>query len=401
MKTYTVFVESNYINVANFFVFEVFMISAVFFLTSDISGRLNHFSLKLGDTKRIFVLSPPLLGGGLCSTNIVRASIMLALRAFSILIILGTALSMEGRTIDVRDSRRAMVLAPAPVNVSKEARPLFEAARSRRGSCQITYKGFLYFGIIYADKRLGCEFDVRSLGNQIKIKTDAEKISFNATGCIIAIQKSKLRDNYYVEQITCPLGRISCDVNRGRRRPQSCRAVVTVGKKDYACSSFESRKGGVYTGNCNQAINIAQAKDYWTQAWRVSGANHLDRIGATTVLGTEMRTVWYYKKKQVTEVAVIWIVWLFIDILLIIALATHSIFLRCRGSRCILHDENSLIDLLKTSTRDRSTMVSHQDAVLYLNSKWSTRGKTLFWVSSTPTRRDENETIHEKEKQYY
>eukprot|EP00171_Calliarthron_tuberculosum_P013884 IDg13884t1 len=181
MKKYTVFVESSYLNVANFLVFEVLIISFVFFLTSDISGRLNYRSLLTGEAKRLFVLSPPLLGGGLCSTSVLSAALMLVIRAFALLIVLGTALSMDGRTINVRRTHEALVYVPTPITKNITFRD-FAAAVSRRGSCQTTQDGFIYFGIIYAGNSTKCEVDVRNLDDQIRFKLAPDKINVLCKG---------------------------------------------------------------------------------------------------------------------------------------------------------------------------------------------------------------------------
>ncbi len=78
---------SNMVNLINFVIFDILLISLVFFLTTEISGRLNYLSLSDGNPRRLEIRCPPILGGGLCSTSRLRMHCLFFLRFLAFVLI--------------------------------------------------------------------------------------------------------------------------------------------------------------------------------------------------------------------------------------------------------------------------------------------------------------------------
>lgn len=67
MQSIELKIPSNSATIVNFIVFDVALISLVYLLTEDVVGRMNDRTLRDGKPHRLYILCPPVLGGGLCS----------------------------------------------------------------------------------------------------------------------------------------------------------------------------------------------------------------------------------------------------------------------------------------------------------------------------------------------
>lgn len=89
LKNIKLKIPSTYLNILNFLIFDVALITLVYLLTEDVMGRMNNRALRDGKPHRLFMICPPVLDGGLCTTNRRLAHFLLLAR----LIWLGLALS--------------------------------------------------------------------------------------------------------------------------------------------------------------------------------------------------------------------------------------------------------------------------------------------------------------------
>lgn len=89
---------SAYLNILNFFVFDVALITLVYLLTEDVMGRMNDWTLRDGKPHRLFIICPPVLGGGLCSTSRLRALFFLLARLIGLCLILASGFAIEGKS---------------------------------------------------------------------------------------------------------------------------------------------------------------------------------------------------------------------------------------------------------------------------------------------------------------
>lgn len=89
-------IPPTYLNVLNFLVFDIILILLVYLLSSDVMQRLNDMALRDGKLHRLFITYPPVLGGGLCSTNRLRAQLLLLARLLGLGLILASGLAVKG-----------------------------------------------------------------------------------------------------------------------------------------------------------------------------------------------------------------------------------------------------------------------------------------------------------------
>lgn len=289
---------SNFVTVVNFLIFEVLLISLVFLFTTDISARLNYLSIIDGSSKPLHVISPPILGGGLCSTSRNRALTMLAIRAVAVTLILGASLTIDGDKKSVIDTRTALIRVPGyiPSSLTIEG---FAEAISNRSSCQVTKDGYIYHGILYANGF--CESDISVLQNTIRVHGKPEPISFSLPNC--QSKPFEHTKNRIVHWFDCAQSRIACFVSGSSSiTADSCIGTVKTANASYMCNQFISREGDRWEGRCHRAFNLEISKDFWIRSWEKSGANIFDVIGATTVLSQNEQRVKYVRDDYVTNI---------------------------------------------------------------------------------------------------
>ena len=87
---------SDWANLINTVIFEFLLLTLIFHLTSDVCACLNYLALVDRSVRDLVIVSPPLVGGGLISTNRKRSMFLIALRGLSIFLIFGSALTIDG-----------------------------------------------------------------------------------------------------------------------------------------------------------------------------------------------------------------------------------------------------------------------------------------------------------------
>lgn len=388
--------SSNYINFLNFILFDVLLISLIFFLTADVSGRLNHLSLLDGSKKPLIVISPPLVGGGLCSTNKRRSFVMLSVRIVAITLIFATAFTIEGDTIQVVRSRQETVRVPGPVPAGFNKTQI-EAASSYQQSCQISSQGFIYHGRLSKNGR--CESNPSLLQDQIRVRTSHQPI--NVTLPCEPVETSR-NSRRVVREYRCPHQTSVIQCFQGVERnfsAQSCQGTVeTPDKSSYICNTFEAReKNGTWFAQCRLAFNLNRARDYWTKAGNLTNINLVELIGGTSVLALKGQKVKYIESKDITTVHKAWFGFFAAKIALVLVFIAVSCSLRKKGVRCILHDEHALMLLLRVNISQKFGLPNDQVSLYLHSSTKKNRGYKTFWVSARPQLRPNNAAVHQLE----
>lgn len=126
--------ESTYVNVVNFLIFDITLISLVYYFTTDVMGRFNDADLSSGERRRLFLTDYPLIGGGLCSTRRFRAALLLLARVVGLSLILATNLTIEGETKRVSKTTTATLVAQG--DISNYTREQMLEALFMRSGCQ-------------------------------------------------------------------------------------------------------------------------------------------------------------------------------------------------------------------------------------------------------------------------
>lgn len=395
---------SHYINVINFIIFEVVLITAIFFLTADVSGRLNFLSLISGEDKKLVVISPPILGGGICSTSFPRAICMLLVRGLGVFLIFGTALTIDGETKEFIKEHSATVRVPARITDSI-SRQVFRQAISNRTSCQVFNSGFIYHGLLYSNSR--CEYNIKLdvVKKQIRYSSDSELVSLKADTCKVSNKTND--ENLFFETLKCSNAVIFCihlskidfpkekKLQKWQNHPNWCRGILYAEKHEYICSAFESREDMIWTGQCRRSFNVRTVKDYWLRSPYVSDAEIIDVIGGISVLGEEKKNVQFIKMESVTTVNKIWGGILALKVLIVVSLLCISIVLKRKGAKCVMNDENCLAHLLRSSVREAFGM-SHDDFKLYVHYA-KVDQSVHFWPSKVPQKKEDNTRIHDLE----
>lgn len=378
---------SSYVNFLNFLLFDVLLISLIFFFTADICGRLNFLSLLDGSTKPLVAVSPPLFGGGLCSTGKCRAHIMLAVRITAVMLVFATAFAIDGATEVQKRNRMEKVRVPGPFPKNGNISQFMEAVNLQK-TCQISSQGLIYFGKLYENG--DCEIDTSLLQDQIRFKTLPEWINVTLT-CERTRIDNKHGRALYEHNCSQQSSLIHCFQKHGHSFSAiECRGVVQVRGSDFVCLAFTDRQGDSWLGNCRRAFNLRRANNYWNTTTRIGNANLVESIGATNVMALKEQQVSYYYKQKVTFVDKMWFGFFAAKLAIVVALFAISALLRAKNLRCVLHDEQELIHLLRLNI---SQQVGHanNEVSLYLHGSSSERrGKKSFWVSGRPQLRPVN-----------
>ncbi len=306
--------------------------------------------------------------------------------------IFGSALTTDGESKPFVLTRRASVWGPARLG-NNNTRAGFSDAISRRRSCQVTKDGFIYHGLLYSNGK--CEFDLRTLEDQIRISTTVEHVSVTLDNCTTTTEEKSA--NLTIEYLRCPNALVSCDYSKGEYHASWCAGTLQTEDGEYVCTSFKSRRGNKWTADCHRSKNTHRVGDSWLYRWKVSGSNVVAAIGAVSVLGQETKEVKYVEYRNVTNVSNVWFAMLGLKTAVVFGLAFMSFVLLRRGALCVLNDEHELAHLLRrTLTRG----LSDEQFSIYLHHK-KTGTKNRFWASENPQMKDQNLEIHKEESKFH
>ncbi len=104
---WTFLFSSTLLNILNFFLFDVVLITIIYHFTTDVSGRLNDADLRSDVAQNLI-----LLGGGICATNRTRYVYMIFIRLLALLLILVSNTCITGKSGARVVNARAIIRIP-------------------------------------------------------------------------------------------------------------------------------------------------------------------------------------------------------------------------------------------------------------------------------------------------
>ena len=396
-------IPSNWTNVINTIVFEFVLLTLVFYLTADVCARLNYLALVDGSIQDLVVVSPPLVGGGLISTSRKRSMFMIVLRGLGVVLIFGSALTIDGesRTEKVYTRKLVRTAADVPFNTTKNQIVEFIEMRM---SCTTTENNSLVFGRLDFDGY--CETDVLLLESAIRIRNETimPNISLSSDRCYNeTVSRAVLRRNKILHMtFTCKEGiqkayfhcyGITC---QGLFKLSESKWTFCGGIKNL----LHSPQISVNT-RCRGAENLGEIQDRWFDATDVffirtrSSPSQLasplgnfpiaETIYIISLMGIESRNVPSFKTYDATNIQRMWFLCLTVKLLLVVSLALSSIWLRVKRAKAVLKDDRALVELLHQTLDDSfGAQTGDQRNTIYLHLNTSEEGTRNIWASSVP-----------------
>ncbi len=418
-------VESNLANAMNFLIFDIILISLVFHLTSDVSGRLNYADLNAGEPRRLFLTSPPVIGGGLCSTRPIRAGLLLFARVLGMLLILATNLTINGRSLPALERKSVELVIPGSLsNFTEEGA---EISMLRRAGClgtanhelspiegveNITFYGEIRDQVCEVDKEL-------VFRNSVKFSQKLLKYNLTAGSCVR--NEKRVRDQIPVALYFCEFGRLAClfdPTNPPRVLLRSCRGIVFNNNLTYMADEGtlwpemprEESEARIVSG-------IDWKDDLWFDSvFKMQHSPIEDILHATYGAQVANRTVTVRKESPRTDISAFWFVALALKVAIVVLLGLMSFHLWRQGFRTVAHDERRIAELLRRRIEDNDPRLTvRQDLMpnIYLNAERSS-GKLQIYAAGRPgatltqpgiagnvDQLDNNYQIHLDEAQFY
>lgn len=347
-------VSSNWINVINFLIFDIALISSVYFLTSDVMGRLNDAALRDGQPHRLIISSPPVLGGGLCSTHRVRVSLLLMARLLGLVLILATNLTIKGKTeFETKSVQRQVYVLG---NVSTFSEDQFEEAVINRTGC-LGNRNFslepgrpnetvAYYGEI---RDTGCVTDVSLVRDPISLATDV--INENMTTGLCPEYHLRTRNDIAAAEFFCETGTVQCLMSL--LDPQivdlrTCRAIIQRDNATFIAEEGAPWPEMPFEGTEARLVSGIDFRDrFWLDAIFINQDSIADAIHAAHFAVTASRQVLEQVEREVTLVSPLWFAAFGLKFILVLVLAITSLVLMRAGYRTVAHDEQRLAELLR------------------------------------------------------
>lgn len=409
-------VESGLFSALNFALFDIVLITLVFHLTADISGRLNDASLRGGKPLPVLLCCPPLLGGGVCGTRRPRQVAMLLARGGGLFLILVANVCIRGSTGTRVVGRSDFVRVPGPISgLSPDG---FADAVLMQGACKVGRPhNVLSNGQVRGRSGSKCVRDPDLLEQMPLFDTSETKVSVS-TGACVGLKRpapaGAVTRFRAIAEFHCKHARISCFVipRRTRRCPQatrlgnasvhicpsSCRGVFNAGEESFLCPFGQIRPGmRAKRATCSRASNLAWRLTHWMDAaflvpWPV---DLFDAMDAMYAAGVEVRDVLEKERFAQTHVLHLWLVALVLKLALVAGLAMWALILWRAGFVCVLNDEGALAELLASRL-----LFSKGSADILLTAK-AGKGPTVYEVGRAPFAIGSNKEAHEREKEFW
>lgn len=418
----TVLVASTWVNVANFVLFDIVLISILFFVTTDIAGRFNHKDIYSGDPYRLFLICPPLIGGGLGSTSSFRISLLLIVRMFGIGLIFVSNFAISGKSVVDTIERNVTIVTPGSVeNFSVE--DILKAV-DLRSNCWITQQNTPEQGVlVYGEIRNGeCSQQPDVLDNAVQISLGLNFHNISTGKC----QPHEVRTGQHSRRaiFACDYANILCyfEENNPRKvKLDTCRAWIEYKNESYVVDNMLSLSIQVRPGMPETPIEAFKAKNLdasnidWLsdKLWDFT-FNVIDDVHAIYGAGRENRTVKEDKTVPATTVARLWFIVLGLKVVLTLLLILTSISLWAFGYRPMANDEKNLVKILQrrveeNNLRQRILAPNDRSSVYLLadlndsNNRVQVfaTGKPLASATTEEDRSDPNYRAHVEEARSY
>lgn len=382
-------ISSNYVNVFNFLVFDVVLISLLYLLTADLMGRLNDVALDDKKPHLLIIASPPVLGGGLCTTYSKRTQILLMLaRLVGIGLILTSNLTIQGGKRFHRVPSEMTVVArgnPSHVTDVEEFSELQIIRSGCQGSRPPTEKEpnstIVYYGdlrVNHADKnKIECITDRRLLNNDTIVEFATQIDYLNVTtgqGCTSF--KSRLKNGVVMGNYRCPHATISCVffVHDTELTLDSCKGLLR-----HEGQTYMSEEGAVTPDMEKTPSHVQWIKgiDFRDTFWLNNVFFHnfilKDILDVAYASRREQRTVLVQRTDDVTFVRQFWFAALALKVLLVAFFGLQSMHLQRKGYYPVVNDEKGLAGLLITRIAETS-LHEYEVGDLFLTAERSADG---------------------------
>lgn len=392
-------------------------------LTLAFAGRFNDSDLRSGEPRRLYLASPPVLGGGLCSTHRVRAIILLLVRLLGLALILVSNIAIKGASPPV--PRQANVTLVVPRSVSDlTAEDVQESVLLRTG-CTGTINDTMrledgpetvvYYGEIRNDE---CLVD-RNVVYEKAVKFSQRIIFENmTTGNCTRYNRVDIKrktGNISTAQYWCEHARIQCGfeaTDTDRVNLDTCRGFVH--KDGIVYMTDEGAAWPLMPSEGTEARMISGYNwqdDRWFNVSIVQKETHSieDAINAIYGAGNETTLVRTLNPEQITVVRPTWFLALALKILLVLLLFAVNTTLKRKGYQPVAHDEQRLTQLIRRRLEEndpRLTIHNGRDNTpsIFINAQRDESSGLLVYAAgrpgATPTTPGVSGNVQQKDANY-
>ncbi len=360
-KWTTLNIPSTWVSLANFCVFDIFLITLVFTITSHLAGRLNGWSLSDGTVHPLYIVSPPVVGGGLSSIRRGRGYLLAFVRMFSLALVLISNACIEGSDgfLLKRESRRVLGLG----NVKEITETQYENKVMLRSGClKLLSNGYTVYSELrlLPDDSTECITDNRLLkdpfmtSEYVNVSLDTGKCEVSHT-LITKVGTGDLTFNLSYSVKKCERATLRClkPNTEFRSLGEACRGIVKGRGQHggtYLCDEDEIAVGSApIVRTCLAVENLDFRRSKWTDAalflTKVS-PYIVDKIMAMLVAVPVTKSVLAATRIPVTYVSSIWFLVITLKLLMVTGLALSNGWLWKNGFSRVAHDEQGLADLI-------------------------------------------------------
>ena len=358
-RSITLNIPSKWANLGNFFVFDILLITLVFTITSDLAGRLNGWSLSDGKVHPLYILSPPVVGGGLSSIRKPCGYALAFVRLFALVLVLVSNACIEGSDIFTTKMESRQILAIGNVKTLSEDQ--YENNIMLRSGCrkQISDGRTLYGDLrVMPDHSIECVTDQRLLsapfitGAYLNASLDSGKCQTTRT-FLTKVNRGKFFFNISYSLKQCDRATLRCVEPNAELRlfEELCRGIVKGERsRTYLCDDGEITVGDIpIMRTCLLIENLDFRSTEWVAAAKFftkSSPYVIDEIMAMLAVSNVTKQVLVENRVPVTFISLVWFVVMGLKLIIVVGLAISSCCLWKNGYRPVAHDEPRLADLI-------------------------------------------------------
>ena len=373
----TLNIPSNWANLANFLVFDVILITLVFAITSDLAGRLNGWSLSDGKVHPLYILSPPVVGGGLSSIRKFRGYALAFVRLFALVLVLVSNACIEGSDVFLAklESRQILTIG----NVLNITETQYENNIMLRSGCRKQLRdGHTLYGDlrVLPDGTIQCVTDERLLRRPF-ITSGYVNVSLDTGICeparkvLSKIYRSHLVFNITYRVIQCERATLRCiEPNAGLRLVgETCRGIVKGRSENsgtYLCDEGEISVGNIpIRRTCLGVENLDFRTAEWVDAamfFSKVSPYLIDEIMAMFAVLPVRKDVLVETRTPVTYISPMWFVVMSLKLMILVGLVLSSGWLWKNGYSPVAHDEPRLADLILAGLEEIPQLSSFENS---------------------------------------
>lgn len=378
---------SNWANVINFLLFDVVLITIVYTASSDVAGRLNHYDTSDGKPRQLHLCSPPIVGGGICSTRKLHAYMLLACRIVALALVMLSNLSIEGSDHD--SAYKTTVQMRVPGSLENWNKELFLDAVASRSGCQVTNaEGEAVYGDLRKkeDSELyECIADQELLDKPL-ITGHYQEVNIRADNCRkqLLFRRQQGPNFFNVSVHFCDSATIRC-AQADSGFVVGCsgvfRGLGNDANNTYLCDDDYKIGNGTVRKGCLPVRNLDMMEIGWMYALKFTFPPPfiIDEINAMYTAKVVTRKVKATRRKGITHVSPMWFLVMALKVFIAVALLIGSCFLWSKGHQPVAHDENALAELISAGIQQQDNNNNHGDSMSFA----SVNETTKSWKSTS------------------